>query len=59
MTEDLRSQTQSRVDESSWKSEGVYVGISKHNLEFQKLEEIAPATTFNRDLNKKMTGETI
>ena len=23
------------------KSEGVYVGISKHNLEFQKLEEIA------------------
>jgi len=53
MTEDLRSQTQRRIDEGVvGQRDGVDIGISKDNPVFQSLDEIHPATSLKKDLKK-------
>jgi hypothetical protein len=50
VTEDLRKQTQMRIDVGvTGKSEGVTIGIGK-NLNFKELDEIVPATSIKLDL---------
>lgn len=53
MTEDLRSQTQKRIDEGVvGQREGLDVGISIDNPNFKSLDEILPATSLKKDLQK-------
>lgn len=53
MTEDLRSQTQKRIDEGViGQREGVKIGIAEDNPMFNELEEILPATSLKKDLKK-------
>jgi hypothetical protein len=52
MTEDLRVQTQNRIDEGVvGQREQIKLGIGE-DLEFQKLDEIMPATSLKKDLKK-------
>jgi hypothetical protein len=52
-TEDLRSQTQRRVDEGViGYRDGREIGIALNNPEFIKLDEINPATSLKKDLKK-------
>ena len=49
MTEDLRNQTQSRIDEGVvGQRGGKYIGVGK-NISFQNLTKIKPATTLQND----------
>ena len=53
MNEDLRSQTQARIDSGViGKSEGIPIGIGK-KIKFQELEDIIPATSIKLDLKNK------
>ena len=57
MTEDLRSQTQRRIDEGVvGQREGVSIGISEDNSDFKKLSKVMPATTLSNDLSKRNRG---
>lgn len=52
MTEDLRRQTQDRIDQGVvGQREQTRIGIGE-NLDFQKLPEIMPATSLKKDLKK-------
>ena len=52
MTEDLRVQTQNRIDQGVvGQREQIKLGIGE-DIEFQKLDEIMPATSLKKDLKK-------
>ncbi len=53
MTEDLRIQTQDRIDAGVvGQREGIDIGISVDNPNFKNLDEIIPATSLKKDLKK-------